>query len=91
MNDTTEKKCDEVKLDDLEPGDRKEDFSPVDWCLAAGCGCGGCMDPTGCSNALGQGCLGLLDVCLAHLGCGVIAIGLVVFAIIRLIMFIAGT
>jgi hypothetical protein len=58
--------------EDLEPGDTREVFSPLDWCLAAGCGCGGCLDPTGCSNAVSQGCLGCLHSCLARLGCSVL-------------------
>lgn len=65
-------------LDGLEPGKRDEVFNPFDWCLAGGCGCGGCLDPTGCLDAASQGCLGCLDACLARLGCGVLVIGAVV-------------
>jgi hypothetical protein len=74
-----------ITEEDLEPGDQKEVFSPLDWCLAAGCGCGGCLDPTGCSNAVSQGCLGCLHRILVHLGCsifavaGLIALGVFIF------------
>jgi hypothetical protein len=73
---------DRITLEDLEPGDRKEEFSPIDWCLAAGCGCGGCLDPTGCLNALSQGCLGCLEACLGRIGCGVLVIGAIVWLMI---------
>jgi hypothetical protein len=67
---------------DLEPGDRNEKLSPVDYCLAAGCGCSGCLDPAGCATSMGQGCLGCFHACLASVGCGVIALaGLVAFAV----------
>jgi hypothetical protein len=66
----------EFTPEDLEPGDRSESYSPFDWCLAAGCGCGGCLDPTGCMDAMSQGCLGCLEGCLGSIGCGVIAIGI---------------
>ncbi|HEX9746658.1 MAG TPA: hypothetical protein VGB30_14670 [bacterium] len=65
-------------LDDLEPGDRDEEFNPFDWCLAAGCGCGGCLDPTGCLDAMSQGCLGCLDSCLTRLGCGTIVLAVLI-------------
>ena len=61
--------------EDLEPEDRIEKFSGFDWCLAMTCGCGACLDPTGCFDAISQGCLGCLHSCLAHLGCGVLTLG----------------
>jgi hypothetical protein len=81
----TEKEQDEPKLEDLEPGDKTEQFSPFDWCLAGGCGCGGCVDPTGCMDAAGQGCLGCLDMCLGRLGCGVLVVGLLILGIFRIV------
>lgn len=76
---------DRITLDDLEPGDRSEEFSPFDWCCAASCGCGGCMDPTGCLDVMSQGCLGCLDVCLARFGCGVLVIGAMVWGAVSLV------
>jgi len=76
---------DDVSLDDLEPGDRDEEFSPVDWCLAAGCGCGGCLDPTGCLDAMSQGCMGCLEGCLAQIGCSVLILGLLGWGLILLL------
>ena len=79
-----------INLDDLEPGDRDEEFSPIDWCLAAGCGCGGCLDPTGCLDAMSQGCLGCLESCLARLGCSVLVLGLLGLGVFALISSSSG-
>jgi len=70
---------------DLEPGDREETFSPLDWCLAAGCGCGGCLDPTGCLDAMSQGCIGCLHACLVKLGCSVIVLAGLIFLAVAVI------
>ncbi len=78
-------KDEKYDISDLEPGDSTEQFNPIDWCLAAGCGCGGCMDPTGCIDAASQGCLGCLDMCLGRLGCGVFVIGLIGWGIFSLL------
>ena len=69
MADEKERATDE----NLEPEDRSETFSGIDWCLAMTCGCGACLDPTGCFDALSQGCLGCLHSCLSRLGCGVLS------------------
>ena len=76
----------EFDKDDMEPGDRDEDFNPVDWGLTACCGCGGCLDPTGCLDAASQGCLGCLDACLGRLGCGIIALLLIGFGIFGILL-----
>jgi len=68
------RKGEELDIEDLQPGGREEEFSLLDWCLAASCGCGGCLDPTGCLDAMSQGCVGCGHACLAPLGCGAVAI-----------------
>ncbi len=83
-------KDDDINMDDLEPGDRDEEFSPLDWCLAAGCGCGGCLDPTGCLDAMSQGCLGCLDTCLGRIGCSMFVVLLLGWGISGLVTFIFG-
>jgi hypothetical protein len=72
----------DLKPEDVEPGDRSEQFSPLDWCLAAGCGCSGCMDPTGCMDAMTQGCVGCIHSCLVRLGCSVFVLGGIIGLII---------
>lgn len=73
---------DRFDLDDLEPGDSSEEFSPLDWCLVAGCGCGGCLDPIGCLDAASQGCLGCFEACLAKIGCGALVLGGLIWGVV---------
>ncbi len=74
--------------EDLEPGDKSEQHTGFDWCMAAGCA--GCVDPVGCIGAFGQAVSGCVEGCLGQIGCSTLVIVMIGFGIYKLVTFFSG-